>query len=463
MLDETPAQLVAHLSHPNGWWRDTAQQLLVYRQDRSVVPALTELVRSSDNQLARIHALWTLEGLGAAEPDLVRAMMKDPDPQIRIQAIRVSETLYKAGDRSFGADYVAMTKDADVDVVIQALLTTNLLRVADGRTAIQAAYDTNKAKGVQLVAGLILNPPAGRGGRGGGGSAFTPAEEAVLARGERIYTELCFACHGEDARGEPVPGSPGVTRAPSLVGSPRVLGHRDYVIKTLLHGLSGPIDDTRYSEVMIPMGFNSDEWIADVASYVRNAFTNRGSFVTPADVARVRAATEGRTASWAVDELMASLPRQLVVAPAWTFSASHNEAVANYAVSIQPWTTGAPQAPGMWFQVELPEAVTLTEIQFESPAVSADAEPVVAGAPPRTGGGRGGQPAVDAFPVAYQVQVSMDGSTWGQPVATGHGTGEETTIAFAPVRAKFVRITQTGNATDARFWSMRRLRLFEAP
>ena len=30
--------------------------------------------------------------------------------------------------------------------------------------------------------------------------------------------------------------------APSLVGSPRVNGHRDYVIKTLLHGLTGPIE-----------------------------------------------------------------------------------------------------------------------------------------------------------------------------------------------------------------------------
>ena len=37
MLNETPAQLVAHLSHPNGWWRDTAQQLLVLKQDKSVV------------------------------------------------------------------------------------------------------------------------------------------------------------------------------------------------------------------------------------------------------------------------------------------------------------------------------------------------------------------------------------------------------------------------------------------
>ena len=47
MLSETPAQLVAHLSHPNGWWRDSAQRLLVLKQDKSVVPALQKLVRDA--------------------------------------------------------------------------------------------------------------------------------------------------------------------------------------------------------------------------------------------------------------------------------------------------------------------------------------------------------------------------------------------------------------------------------
>ena len=54
----------------------------------------------ANNLLARIHALWTLEGLGALDASLVREQMKDADPQMRIQAIRASETLYKAGDRS---------------------------------------------------------------------------------------------------------------------------------------------------------------------------------------------------------------------------------------------------------------------------------------------------------------------------------------------------------------------------
>ena len=85
MLHETAAQLVAHLAHPNGWWRDTAQQLLVLKQDRSVVPALQRMARAHDRLLARFHALWTLEGLGRARrgPDARGAKgqgSKDADP-----------------------------------------------------------------------------------------------------------------------------------------------------------------------------------------------------------------------------------------------------------------------------------------------------------------------------------------------------------------------------------------------
>ena len=57
--------------------------------------------------------------------------------------------------------------------------------------------------------------------------------------------------------------------APPLAGSPRVNGHRDYIVKAVLHGLTGPVDDKTYTDVMMPMGVNNDEWVASVASYVR--------------------------------------------------------------------------------------------------------------------------------------------------------------------------------------------------
>ena len=150
MYGETAAQLVRHLEHPNGWWRDTAQKLLVLRQDKTVAPTLRTMATASTNQLARIHALWTLEGLASFDATLARELLKSPDPQIRIQAIRASETLYKAGDKSFAADYRAMAEDSNAEVVIQALLTANLHKLPDATKLIGAAVGRSTARGTRV-------------------------------------------------------------------------------------------------------------------------------------------------------------------------------------------------------------------------------------------------------------------------------------------------------------------------
>src|SRR6185503_17064359 len=150
--------------------------------------------------LARFHAMWTLEGLGSLDETLARQMMEDREPRMRIQAIRASETLYKAGDRSLAKDYERMTKDASVDVSLQAMLTMNRWKVPNAAEAIKSAMDSNKAQGVQVVANAILNaPPPNPGGRGG--AAWSPEQQKSMERGGQIYNELCFACHGNDGLG----------------------------------------------------------------------------------------------------------------------------------------------------------------------------------------------------------------------------------------------------------------------
>ena len=153
-----------------------------------------------------------------------------------------------------------------------------------------------------------------------------------------------------------MPGGRGL-RAPALAGSPRVIGHRDYVTKTILHGLSGPLDGRTYAEVMAPMGASSDRWIADVASFIRNGFGNSSSVVTEADVARVRKETAGREKMWTVEELERTQPRPLVPDITWDATASHNTAAADGAFDYARWSSEAPQQPGMWFSVELPDSV----------------------------------------------------------------------------------------------------------
>lgn len=445
MLQESSAQLVAHLSHPNGWWRDTAQQLIILGRDLSVVPALQQVVRSSDNHLGRVHALWALEGLGALDPSLVRALMTDRAPQMRIQAIRASETLYKSGDRSLLEAYRAATRDANVDVAIQAMLTLQLFKAPDLRETILGAKTAVPARGIDHVVTRILDPPSAV--TGGARRGLTAEHRESLQRGETSYLELCATCHGADGMGERVAGE-ALPRAPSLSGVTRIQEHRNYLVKAILHGLTGPIDGTTYAQVMVPMGSSSDEWIADVASYVRNAFGNSGSFVTAVEVAQVRAATRGRTSPWTVGALLASMPRAILPEPNWQATASHQTNKARDGFSYEAWSSGVPQRAGMWFQVELPAPRRLAEIEFTSPP---------------QGGGRGGAPPVGTFPRAYTVEVSLDGTRWSTAVAGQQGAGPSTTAAFAPVRARFVRITQTSEAGDAAPWTIQRLRLYDAP
>jgi mono/diheme cytochrome c family protein/glucose/arabinose dehydrogenase len=474
MYQETPAQLVRHLEHANGWWRDTAQKLLVLGQDKSLVPALRTMARGSANHLARIHALWTLEGLGALDAGLAREFMKSPNPLLRIQGIRASESLYKAtpGDKSFAADYRAMTKDPDPDVVIQAMLTLNLQMIPETRELIRTIADSSSVRGVKEIGSQLLQPRQSQGqgpalsDTGAGMVNFTVDQRRSRQRGEAIYRELCATCHGPDGKGAPMAGAPeGVTLAPPLAESRRVQAHRDYVIKVLLHGLMGPIDGKDYpGGVMVSMGTNTDEWVADVATFVRTSFGNSAAAVTPEQVAAVRKQSSRKT-PWTYTELERLVPTLLANRSAWKVSASHNtEAAANVVGEVGRWDSGAPQQPGMWFQIALPEEVTVSELQIDS---TVRGRPLF---PPREtrvapAAGRVRQRVLSptSGPVSYAVQVSFDGSSWGSPVAEGEGQTPTTIIRLEPVRAKFIRITQTGTAQDGNAWGIQQIRIYALP
>jgi hypothetical protein len=87
-------ELVGQLSNPNLWWRTTAQRLLVDRHDASVIPQLEALTRRSASPQGRVHALWTLEGLGQLNSELFFGALADPSPLVREQAIRLSEEFF---------------------------------------------------------------------------------------------------------------------------------------------------------------------------------------------------------------------------------------------------------------------------------------------------------------------------------------------------------------------------------
>ena len=115
-----------------------------------------------------------------------------------------------------------------------------------------------------------------------------------------MYVQTCAGCHVADGT-----GNPGVY--PPLAGTEWVTASKGRLVRIIMHGLTGPIlvAGEEYQGIMPPWGGAlTDVQIAAVSTYVRSAWGNNASAVTPAEVTAIRNAEAGRTAFWTAPELM---------------------------------------------------------------------------------------------------------------------------------------------------------------
>ena len=115
---ESVEGLVSHLDDSNMWWRLTAQQLLVERQARSAVPALVRLATKAMSPEGRVHALWTLDGLQALEDESIERALRDSQPEVREQALRLADRRLRPSQR-LQAAVVALADDPSPQVRFQ--------------------------------------------------------------------------------------------------------------------------------------------------------------------------------------------------------------------------------------------------------------------------------------------------------------------------------------------------------
>jgi len=106
-------QLIDALSHPNGWWRDTAERLLVERNDRSIGPAVLALASGSAPWRTRLPALWILDALDLIDVGTVTKALQDDAPEIRVAAIRMAERWLGEPSHPIQAAVLARTSDTN--------------------------------------------------------------------------------------------------------------------------------------------------------------------------------------------------------------------------------------------------------------------------------------------------------------------------------------------------------------
>jgi putative membrane-bound dehydrogenase-like protein len=112
------AGLVAALDSPNGWQRDMAGHMLLWRNDSAAVGPLRQLAQTCSRPEARLHALCVLDGLGGLQSSDVSPALSDAHPGVRRHAVRLAEK-FLTSSPNLGQAVVQLAEDANAQVRLQ--------------------------------------------------------------------------------------------------------------------------------------------------------------------------------------------------------------------------------------------------------------------------------------------------------------------------------------------------------
>ncbi|MES2438680.1 MAG: PVC-type heme-binding CxxCH protein [Verrucomicrobiota bacterium] len=321
--------LVKMLMHQNSWQREAAQRLLVERKEPDTIPFLEKLA-TAGSTVPRIHAIWTLEGMGALKAEVLVLAIQSKDAKLQSSALWASTRLDAA---EFGklapillsaspaanetAPYLARALGPVGSTAAFSMLSALLEKHAKTpfiREAAVSGLDHHEiafrdatlkgSKDKDLV--TWLEQAAKDEKTKSAESGLTGDSLASFERGKALFhgEAACFGCHGADGGGMPNLGPP-LDSSEWVTGKPKILAN------ILLHGMTGPItvagESYKPDADMPALGPNpaiSDQDLADIATYIRNEWTNKAAPVPLSLIQQQREATKDRGArAWTAAEL----------------------------------------------------------------------------------------------------------------------------------------------------------------
>ncbi len=200
LRNSTTLELVQTLENRNGWWRDTASRLLFQRQDKQAVGPLKKLLRESNYDLAQLHAMYALQGLGRlSDDDLLFALSSNSDG-LKEHAVKLSETRLQKNSKLIDA-IVSLANSPNAKVRFQVAFS---LGETDAPSAAEALASIAKrdagdiwmrtavlSSSLQLAAGML-------------DSLLADSEFAKTSAGKLILRQLALIVGGRNKKAEVV-------------------------------------------------------------------------------------------------------------------------------------------------------------------------------------------------------------------------------------------------------------------
>lgn len=334
-LPDNPEELVHLLGHANGWVRDNAQQKLIDHRLTQAIPALRQAVRQQAKPLQAIHALWTLEGMGALETEEVVNLLRHPAWPLRMQALAVVPSVVTASNvqqlahvltqmattdqlaapyLAFLAQAIASHDKSAADKLLTTVATTYPQDQYIADAVISNLYNREEAFAKMLSANagtqnMLLQQQLQKVIAAMTGNRKNRSKEELLKafpKGATMYASTCQTCHGPDGNGVK-------SLAPPLNKSEWVTGSKYKLISIVLYGLTGPVEvnghlykSPEINGDMPGIGYDktlSSADVADLLSYIRKAWQNNAERVTAEDVGQVRQYLSDRQKAFTMQEL----------------------------------------------------------------------------------------------------------------------------------------------------------------
>ena len=305
-------ELLDNLTLPEYRSRYRTRRALRGHPASEVLPRLKAWVAELDSEAPEyehrlVEALWVTWGLNSVDEDLLRSVMEAEDYRARAAAVRVLRYNPQIEDQP--AMLLEMADDPNGRVRLEAMVAASWQGADVGVPVVEEASRHELDRWAINVSVTALAHLQGETVRTQTAEEEVPEglNETSLAQydaGREIFRRdgYCGTCHLRNGQGLPASGFP------PLANTDWVEGDTERLIKITLDGLTGPIEvnGTMYPG-QVPMtpfrNLLSDEEVAAVLTYVRNAFGNSAAPVTTDEVRLVREATAQREGFYTAEEL----------------------------------------------------------------------------------------------------------------------------------------------------------------